>query len=93
VQEVRKLLRMNDPINDILPETDSVILIWITNGNTSVLSVKPKDVLPPEGALFSCQMRNSVAVVFLPDESNPLNICLTIKLMQLLEKKSIILYT
>jgi hypothetical protein len=89
---VRKLLRKNDTINDILPETDSITLIWVANGNTSVLSVKPKYVLPPEGALFSCQMRNNVAVVLLPDESNPLNICLTIKLMQLLEK-SIILYT
>jgi hypothetical protein len=86
VQEVRKLLRMDDPINDILPETDSVTLVWVTNGNTSVLGVKPKDVLPPKGSLFSCQMRNSVVVVFLPDESNPLNICLTIKFMQRLEK-------
>jgi hypothetical protein len=89
---VRKLFRMNDPINDILPETDSVTPVWVANGNTSELSVKPKDVLPPEGTLFSCQMGNNVAVVFLPDESNPLNICLTIKFMQLLEKKSIILY-
>jgi hypothetical protein len=89
---VRKLLRKNDTINDILSKTDSITLIWVANGNTSVLSVKPKYVLPPEGALFSCQMRNNVAVVLLPDESNPLNICLTIKLMQLLEK-SIILYT
>jgi hypothetical protein len=88
---MRKLLRMNDPINDILPETDSVTLVWVTSGNTSELGVKPKDVLPPEGALFSCQMRNNVAVVFLPDESNPLNIFLTIKFMQLLEEKSIIL--
>jgi hypothetical protein len=55
--------------------------------------MKSKDVLPPEGALFSCQMRNSVVVVFLPDESNPLNIFLTIELTQLLEKKSIILNT
>jgi hypothetical protein len=88
---MRKLLRMKDPINDILPETDSVTLVWVTSGNTSELGVKPKDVLPPEGALFSCQMRNNVAVVFLPDESNPLNIFLTIKFMQLLEEKSIIL--
>jgi hypothetical protein len=90
---VRKLLRVKDTINDITPETDSITLIWVANGNTSVLSMKLKDVLPPEGALFSCQMRNSVAVVLLPDESNPLNFCLTIKLIQLLEKKSIILYT
>jgi hypothetical protein len=55
--------------------------------------MKLKDVLPPEGALFSCQMRNSVVVVLLPDESNPLNIFLTIKLIQLIEKKGIILYT
>jgi hypothetical protein len=93
MQKVRKLLRNNDTINDILPETDSITLIWVANGNTSVLSVKAKNVLPPKGALFSCQMRNSVVVVLLLDESNLLNICLTIKLMQLLEKKSIILYT
>jgi hypothetical protein len=55
--------------------------------------MKSKDVLPPEGALFSCQMRNNVAVVFLPDEINPLNIFLMIELIQLLEKKSIILNT
>jgi hypothetical protein len=53
--------------------------------------MKPKDVLPPEGTPLSCQMGNSVVVVFLPDESHPLNISLTIKFMQLLEEKSIIL--
>jgi hypothetical protein len=36
-------------------------------------------------------MGNSVVVVFLPDESNPLNICLAIEFVQLLEKKSVIL--
>jgi hypothetical protein len=36
-------------------------------------------------------MGNSVVVVFLPDESHPLNVCLTVKFMQLLEEKSIIL--
>jgi hypothetical protein len=90
---VRKLLGMNDPINDILPETDSITSVWVTDGNTSELGVKPKNVLPAEGTLFSCQMRNSVIVVFLPDKSNPLNICLTIKFMQQLEEKSIILNT
>jgi hypothetical protein len=85
---MRKLLRMNDPINDILLETESVTPVWVANGNTSELSVKPKDVLPPEGTLLSCQMGNSVVVVFLPDESNPLNICLTVKFMQRLEEKS-----
>jgi hypothetical protein len=89
---MRKVLKIHDPINDILLETDSVTPVWVANGNTSELSVKPKDVLPPEGTLFSCQMGNSVAVVFLPDESNPLYICLTIKFMQLLEEKIIILY-
>jgi hypothetical protein len=89
---MRKLLRMNDPINDILPEIDRVTPVWVANGNTSELSVKLKDVLPPEGTLLSCQMGNSVVVVFLPDESNPLNICLTVKFMQPLEEKSIILY-
>jgi hypothetical protein len=39
---MRKFLRMNDPIDDILPETDSVPLVWVTNGNTSELSVQPK---------------------------------------------------
>jgi hypothetical protein len=81
MQQVRKLLRVKDTINDIIPETDSIPLVRVANGNTSVLSMKPKDVLPPEGALFSCQMRNSVTVVLLPDESNPLDICLTIKLI------------
>jgi hypothetical protein len=93
MQQVRKLLRVKDTINDIIPETDSIPFIWVANGNTSILSMKSKDVLPPEGALFSCQMRNNVAVVFLPDEINPLNIFLTIELIQLLEKKSIILNT
>jgi hypothetical protein len=76
MQQVRKLLRVKDTINDIILETDSIPLIRVANGNTSVLSMKSKDVLPPEGAFFSCQMRNSVAAVFLPDESNPLNIFL-----------------
>jgi hypothetical protein len=78
---VWKLLRVKGTINVIIPETDSITLIWDANGNTSVLSTKPKDVLPPEGTLFSCQMRNNVVVVLLPDESNPLDICLTIKLI------------
>jgi hypothetical protein len=47
---------MNDPIYNILPETDSVPLVRIANGNSSKLSVKSKDVFPPEGALLSCQM-------------------------------------
>jgi hypothetical protein len=67
---MREFLRMDDPINDILPKTDSVPPVWVTNGNTSELSVKPKDVLPPEGTPLSCQMGNSVVVVFLPDESH-----------------------
>jgi hypothetical protein len=78
---MRKLLRMDDPINDILPETDNVPPVMIANGNTSELSVESKDVFPPEGTLLSCQMGNSVAVVFLPDESNPLNISLTVEFM------------
>jgi hypothetical protein len=82
---------MNYPIYNILPETDSVPLERIANGNTPELSVKSKDVFPPEGALLSCQMGNSVVVVFLPDESNPLNICLAIEFVQLLEKKRVIL--
>jgi hypothetical protein len=82
---------MNDPIYDILPETDSVPLVMIANGNTSKLSVKPKDVFQPEGALLSCQMGNSVTVVFLLDESNPLNISLAVEFVQLLEKKRVIL--
>jgi hypothetical protein len=90
-QEMTKLFRVNDPINNILPETDSVPLVRIANGNTSKLSVKPKDVFPPEGALLSCQMGNNVIVVFVPDESNPLNICLAIEFVQLLEKKRVIL--
>jgi hypothetical protein len=88
---MRKLFRMNDPINDMLPETDSVPPVMVANGNPSELSVKPKDVFPPEGALLSCQMGNSVVVVFLPDKSNPLNISLTVEFMQLLEEKRIIL--
>jgi hypothetical protein len=88
-----ELLRVKDTINDIIPETDGIPLIRVTNGNTSVLSMKPKDVLPQEGAFFPCQMRNNIAVVFLPDECNPLYIFLTIELIQLLEKKSIILNT
>jgi hypothetical protein len=36
-------------------------------------------------------MGNSVVIVFLPDESHPLNISLTVKFMQLLKEKSIIL--
>jgi hypothetical protein len=82
---------MNDPINDILPETDSVPPVMVANGNTSELSVKSKYVFPPEGALLSCQMGNSVVVVFLPDESNPLNISLAVEFVQLLEKKRVIL--
>jgi hypothetical protein len=92
MQEMRKLLRMNDPINDILPETNSVPPVMVANGNTSELSVKPKDVFPPERALFSCQMGNNVVVVFLPDKRNPLNISLAVEFMQLLEEKRIILY-
>jgi hypothetical protein len=88
-----ELLRVKDTINDIIPETDGIPLIRVTNGNTPVLGMKPKDVLPPEGAFFPCQMRNSIAVVFLPDECNPLDIFLTIEFIQLLEKKSIILNT
>jgi hypothetical protein len=86
-----KLLRMNDPINDIFPETDSVPPVMVANGNTSESSVKPKYVFPPEGALLSCQMGNSVVVVFLPDESNPLNISLAVEFVQLLEEKRVIL--
>jgi hypothetical protein len=82
---------MNDPIDDILPETDRIPLVMIANGNTSKLSVKRKDVFPPEGALLSCQTGNSVIVVFLPDESNPLNISLAVEFVQLLEKKRVIL--
>jgi hypothetical protein len=82
---------MNDPIDDILLETDSAPLVMIANGNTSKLSVKLKDVFPPEGALLSCQMGNSVIVVFLPDESNPLNISLAVEFVQLLEEKRVIL--
>jgi hypothetical protein len=67
-----ELLRVKDTINDIILETDGIPLIRVTNGNTPVLSMKPKDVLPPEGAFFPCQMRNNIAVVFLPDECNPL---------------------
>jgi hypothetical protein len=55
--------------------------------------MKPKDVLPPEGAFFPCQMGNSIAVILLPDECNPLNIILMIELIQLLEKEIIILNT
>jgi hypothetical protein len=66
--------------------------VRVANGNTSELSVNPKDVFPPEGALLSCQMGNSVVVVFLPDESNPLNSSLAVEFMQLLEEKRIILY-
>jgi hypothetical protein len=61
---MRKLLKMNDPINDILPEADSVPPDMVANGNTSELRVKPKDVFPPERALLSCQMGNSVVVEF-----------------------------
>jgi hypothetical protein len=82
---------MNDPIYNILPETDSVPLVRVANGNTSKLGVKAKDVFPPEGALLSCQMGNSVVVVFLPDERNPLNISLAIEFVQLLKKKRVIL--
>jgi hypothetical protein len=88
---MREFLRMDDPIDDILPKTDSVPPGWVANGNTSELSVKPKYVLPPEGTPLSCQLGNSVVVVFLPDEIHPLNISLAVKFMQLLEEKSIIL--
>jgi hypothetical protein len=70
MQKMGELLRVKYTINDIIPETDGISLIRVTNGNTPVLSMKPKDVLPPEGAFFPCQMRNSIAVVFLPDECN-----------------------
>jgi hypothetical protein len=52
MQQVGELLRVEDTINDIILETDGIPLIQVTNGNTSVLSMKPKDVLPPEGAFF-----------------------------------------
>jgi hypothetical protein len=64
--------------NNIIPETDSVTLIWMTDNHSSKLSVKPKDVLPPKGALLSCQMGNNISVVLLPNEVDPLNISLAI---------------
>jgi hypothetical protein len=93
MQKMGELLRVKETINNIIPETDGIPLIWVANGNTSVLNMKPKDVLPPEGAFFPCQMGNSIVVILLLDECNPLNITLTIELIQLLEKESIILNT
>jgi hypothetical protein len=93
MQKMGELLRVKDTIDNIIPETDGIPLIRVANGNTPVLSMKPKDVLPPEGAFFPCQMRNSIVVVLLPDECNPLNIFFTTELIQLLEKESIILNT
>jgi hypothetical protein len=93
MQKMGELLRVEDTINNIILETDGIPLIPVTNGNTPILSVKPKDVLPPEGAFFPILMRNSIVVVLLPDECNLLNIFFTIELIQLLEKESIILNT
>jgi hypothetical protein len=76
-----ELLRVKDSINNIIPETDGIPLIWVADGNSPVLDMKPKDVLPPEGAFFPCQMGNKVAIILLPNESNPLNIILTIELI------------
>jgi hypothetical protein len=83
MQKVRELLRLHGATNNIIPETDHVTLIWITNSHSPILSVKPKDVLPPKGALFSCHMGNNISVVLLLNEVDPMNISLAIKLIQL----------
>jgi hypothetical protein len=43
MQKMGELLRVKDTINDIIPETDGIPLIRVTNGNTPVLSMKPKE--------------------------------------------------
>jgi hypothetical protein len=83
LQKVRELLRLHGATNNIILETDSVTLIWMTDNHSPKLSVKPKDVFPPKGALLSCQMGNNISVGLLPNEVDPLNISLAIKLIQL----------
>jgi hypothetical protein len=90
---VRKLFRLQGAINEIIPEADGVTLIWMANSHTPKLSVKSENVPPPKGTLLSCQMRNSVGVVLLPNEVDLLNICLAIKFTQLLQEESMILHT
>jgi hypothetical protein len=64
LKKVRELLRLHGAINEVIPEADGVTLIWMANSHTPKLSVKPEDVPPPKGTLFSCQMWNKTKTLY-----------------------------
>jgi hypothetical protein len=45
MKKVRKLLRLQGTINEVIPEVDSITLIWMANGHTHKLSVKSENGL------------------------------------------------
>jgi hypothetical protein len=82
-QKMRKNIRVNPSINKILPKTDCISMIGDTHCNTPEVDIKSQDILPPKGTFFSCQMRNSAIVIFLPNEADPLNFLLLVEFIKL----------
>lgn len=86
-------LRVDLPINQVILETDSVTFTRETDSYTSIFYIHPQNVLPLEGAFFSCKVRYFLYIILLPNELNPLNVFLSIKFIQLFHQKCLILQT
>jgi hypothetical protein len=67
-------LKVNNTIDDIIPEAQSITLVRIANCYSSKLHLEPKDVFPPKGTFFSYKMGDNIVIISLPDEINPLNV-------------------
>jgi hypothetical protein len=52
VEKMRKLIRLQGAINEIIPEADGIPLIRMAYCYTPKLSVKPEDVSPPKETIL-----------------------------------------
>jgi hypothetical protein len=70
----------------IHPKTYCVSFAKVTMSNVPQSILKLKDILPPEGTLRWCQMRDFILIVRRPNELDPRYLNLVVEFIQMLQQ-------